>query len=136
MKLDLLKEELIRDEGLKLKVYKCTAGKNSIGVGRNLDDVGISASEAAYLLQHDIDRVIAELNIRLPWWASQSENRQRVLANMAFQMGTDGLLKFKGTLALMQAGKYDDAAKEMLNSKWARQTPNRAKRLAKMMAEG
>jgi lysozyme len=131
-----LKEELIRDEGMKLKVYKCSAGKNTIGIGRNLDDVGISASEATYLLQHDIDRVIAELNLRLPWWATQSENRQRVICNMAFNLGIDGLLKFKNTLALMQAGKYEDAAREMLNSRWANQVGSRAKRLAKMMAEG
>lgn len=136
MNFDLLKEELIRDEGLKLKPYRCTAGKLTIGVGRNLEDVGISASEAAYLLQHDIDRVLAEMSYRIPWWGNLSENRQRVLANMAFNLGIDGLLKFKNTLALIQAGKYEDAAKEMLNSKWANQVGNRARRLAKMMAEG
>ena len=132
----LLKDELIRDEGLKLKPYRCTAGKLTIGVGRNLDDVGISASEAMMLLDHDIERVLAQLNMHLPWWHKLSENRARVLINMAFQLGINGLLKFKNTLTLIQAEKYQDAAKAMLDSKWAQQTPNRARRLAKMMEEG
>jgi len=136
MKLDILKDELIRDEGLKLKPYRCTAGKLTIGVGRNLDDVGISASEASMLLEHDINRVITQLNLHLPWWANLTEARQRVLVNMTFNLGIVGLLKFKNTLALIQAGKYQDAAKAMLQSKWASQVGERARRLAKMMGEG
>jgi lysozyme len=136
MNTDLLKDELVRDEGLKLKPYRCTAGKLTIGVGRNLDDVGISASEAMLLLEHDINRVIAKLSYHLPWWSSLSENRQRVLANMAFNLGIDGLLKFKNTLSYIQNGNYSEAAKAMLESKWAKQVGERAVRLSKMMEAG
>jgi lysozyme len=136
MNTDLLKDELVQDEGLKLKPYRCTAGKLTIGVGRNLDDVGISASEAMLLLEHDINRVIAKLSYHLPWWSSLSENRQRVLANMAFNLGIDGLLKFKNTLSYIQNGKYREAAKAMLESKWAKQVGERAVRLSKMMEAG
>lgn len=136
MNFDLLKEELIRDEGLRLKPYRCTAGKLTIGVGRNLDDVGISASEAAYLLQHDIDRVLAELNLRLPWWAGLSENRQRALVNFTFNVGIGTVLTFKRTLALLQDGKYEEAADEMLNSKWAKQVGTRSKRVTDMIRKG
>jgi lysozyme len=136
MNTDLLKDELVRDEGLKLKPYRCTAGKLTIGVGRNLDDVGISASEAMLLLEHDINRVIAKLSYHLPWWSSLSENRQRVLANMAFNLGIDGLLKFKNTLSHIQNGNYSEAAKAMLESKWAKQVGERAVRLSKMMEAG
>jgi lysozyme len=136
MNTDLLKDELVKDEGLKLKPYRCTAGKLTIGVGRNLDDVGISASEAMLLLEHDINRVIAKLSYHLPWWSSLSENRQRVLANMAFNLGIDGLLKFKNTLSYIQNGKYREAAKAMLESKWAKQVGERAVRLSKMMEAG
>jgi len=132
----LMKDELIRDEGLKLKPYRCTAGKLTIGVGRNLDDVGISAGEAMALLDHDIERVIIQLNYHFPWWSELSDARQRVLLNMAFNLGIEGLIKFRNTLALIQDGKYRDAAKAMLDSRWATQVGNRARRLAKMMEEG
>jgi lysozyme len=136
MNTDLLKDELVRDEGLKLKPYRCTAGKLTIGVGRNLDDVGISASEAMLLLEHDINRVIAKLSYHLPWWSSLTDNRQRVLANMAFNLGIDGLLKFKNTLSYIQNENYSEAAKAMLESKWAKQVGERAVRLSKMMEAG
>ena len=129
-------ETLTSDEGLRLTVYQCTAGKNTIGIGRNLDDVGISSAEATTLLNNDIDKVQADLNDRLAWWTGLSENRQNVLANMAFQLGVNGLLKFKNTLAFIKAGDYDKAADGMLKSLWARQTPIRAKRLAKEMRVG
>ena len=129
-------ETLTIDEGLRLTVYKCTSGKNTIGIGRNLDDVGISRAEATTLLNNDIDKVQAALNDRLAWWTGLSENRQNVLANMAFQLGVNGLLKFTNTLAFIKAGDYDKAADGMLKSLWARQTPIRAKRLAKEMRVG
>lgn len=133
MNISQMKVELIRDEGLKLKPYRDTVGKLTIGVGRNLDDVGISEAEAATLLESDIARTAKALDLNLPWWTTLSEERQRVLLNMAFNMGIAGLLGFKNTLAAIQAGKYEDAAKEMLTSKWAAQVGNRAQRLAQMM---
>mgnify|MGYP006208816685 CR=1 FL=1 len=75
-----------RDEGLRLKPYRCTADKLSLGYGRNLDDVGISEDEAEYLLANDIRRVVAELYNALPWFSALPELWQRALANMAFQM--------------------------------------------------
>jgi len=131
-----LSAALVRDEGLRLKPYRCTAGKLTIGVGRNLDDCGISAPEAMALLANDIATVERELDAGAPWWRQLSEPRQHVLANMAFNLGTPGLLKFKNTLALMQAGKFDDAAHAMLASKWAGQVGARATRLARQMQTG
>ena len=89
---EMLRQDLIRDEGLRLKPYRCTAGKLSIGIGRNLDDVGISASEAEYMLHNDILNVQIELDRNLPWWRKMSETRQLVLANMAFNMGIQGTI--------------------------------------------
>lgn len=136
MNLDLLKKELIRDEGQRLKPYRCTAGKLTIGVGRNLDDVGLSADEAAYLLGNDIARVMAELDKALPWWRGLSEVRQRALANMAFNLGVPRLLGFARMLAALQAGQWDEAAKQALASKWAQQVGARSDRIAKMIKEG
>jgi lysozyme len=136
MNADLLIRELVRDEDLRTKPYRCTAGKLTIGIGRNLDDVGISTDEAYFLARNDVVKVVAELGRELPWWKDLDETRQRVLANMAFNLGIHGLLGFKNTLALIQAGKYLEAAQAMLSSKWAKQVGPRAERLALMMRDG
>jgi lysozyme len=134
--LTALKEELIRDEGLRLKPYRDTVGKLTIGVGRNLDDVGITKDEAMHLLECDIRRVKDDLDHALSWWRGLDDVRQRVLVNMAFNLGITRLMGFKNTLAAMRAGNYVDAAKGMLDSKWAKQVGERATRLAAMMVEG
>lgn len=128
--------DLVLDEGLRLRPYRCTAGKLTIGIGRNLEDKGITKSEAEYLLNNDIDEIERQLDARIPWWRTQTEQRQRVLANMAFNLGIDGLMNFNNTLAAIKASRYEDAARGMLRSLWARQVGNRAIRLANMMKEG
>lgn len=134
--------ELKRDEALRLKPYRDTEGKLTIGIGRNLDDVGISEAEAAVLVNNDIDRTIADLDAKLPWWRQLDEVRQRVLVNMCFNMGIGnvslgkGLLSFVNTLAKMKAGDYQGAADGMRASKWAGQVGARAERLIQMMRTG
>ncbi len=136
MNRDELRELLVLHEDLRLKPYKCTAGKTTIGVGRNLDDVGITKEEAFILLDHDIDRVEQELDATWPWWRQMSEARQLVIADMCFNLGRTRLGGFVNTLAAMRAGNYAGAADGMLASLWASQVGNRAVRLAKMMREG
>lgn len=123
-------------EGERLKPYRCTAGKLTIGVGRNLEDRGITAEESAYLLGNDIARFETELFRALPWAAGLDEVRQRVLLDMAFNMGMAGLLTFKNTLATIKAGDFEKAAAMMLESKWAKQVGQRAERLSRMMFTG
>ena len=123
---DELKDVLIAHEGLKLKPYHCTADKLTIGIGRNLEDVGITVNEAVYLLENDIRRVTKELDDRIPFWNNLSPNKQIVLASMAFQLGVNGLMQFKRMLAAAQLGDDKRVAREMRDSKWFRQTPNRA----------
>lgn len=131
-----LQEQLVRDEGLRLKPYRDTVGKLTIGVGRNLEDVGISHEEAMLLLDHDIARAEADVNVHLPWSRQLGEPRRAVLVNMAFNLGIGGLLRFQRALAAMQQGNYDLAAREMLDSRWAEQVGARATRLARQMREG
>ena len=133
---ETLMAQLVEDEGLRLKPYTDTVGKLTIGVGRNLTDKGISRLEAFALLRHDINDVQHEVAEALSWSSRLSPVRQRVLLNMAFNLGTAGLLKFTNTLASIEAGDYESASKRMLQSRWARQVGRRAKRLAKMMATG
>lgn len=123
-------------EGERLKPYRCTAGKLTIGVGRNLEDRGISREESAMLLANDIANEERELLRALPWVAKLDEVRQRVLLDMSFNLGIVGLLGFKNTLATIQAGEYQRGAAMMLDSKWAGQVGARAERLARMMATG
>lgn len=123
-------------EGERLKPYRCTAGKLTIGIGRNLEDRGITAEESAYLLSNDITGFYAALLRELPWVAQLDDVRQRVLLDMAFNMGIAGLLTFKNTLATIKAGDYEKAAGMMLQSRWAEQVGQRADRLSRMMFTG
>lgn len=135
--LDWLKKE----EGSVRTVYKDSLGFDTIGVGRLVDKrkrgAGLSDAEIDYLLQNDVDRVVAEVTKALPWSTKLSSNRKAVLYAMAFQMGTAGLLGFKNTLKMIEAGNYEGAANGMLNSKWAKSdSPARARRTAELMRRG
>lgn len=134
--MERLIDQITLHEGLRLKPYRCTAGKLTIGIGRNLDDVGISKDEADMLLKNDIEKVIGQLSNSLPWYKNLNKIRQRVLIDMAFNLGIAGLLKFKNTLGHIQAGRWPEAAKGMLASRWAKQVGRRAERLATMMQTG
>lgn len=86
MNQELLATELERDEALRLKPYRDSVGKLSIGIGRNLDDKGISKDEALMMLQNDIAEHLALLDRHLSWWRNMNDPRQRALANMAFNL--------------------------------------------------
>jgi lysozyme len=131
-----LETDLIRDEGLRLKPYRCTAEKLTIGVGRNLDDVGITKDEAMVLLRNDIAEAERGLLAEFPWYLRLSEARREVLINMAFNMGIPTLKGFAKMWAALKIGKFDRAADEMLGSTWARQVGPRAQRLAVKMRKG
>ncbi len=132
-----LKEQLLRHEGLKLKPYRCTAGKLTIGVGRNLDDRGISRSEAITLLENDIHRCESEILQRIPTLYNMlNDTRKAVLVNMAINLGTAGLLGFHHMLIHTADGEFGKAADEMLASKWAKQVGKRAIELSELMRKG
>lgn len=133
MNRDRLIQQLYADEGMRLKPYVDTVGKITIGIGRNLSDVGISTTEAKALCDSDLDTVESDLDGRFPWWRTLSEERQEVLANMCFNMGIGKLFGFQNMIAALKAGNYEIAAAEMMNSGWALQVGDRAKRLAATM---
>lgn len=134
-----LTKELRRDEGVVPHAYQDHLGYLTIGVGRLIDKRkggGLSDDEIDYLLSNDINRFEKQVIDALPWYGKLDDVRQRVLVNMAFNMGIAGLLGFKNTLAMIERGDYAGAAKGMLASKWATQVGDRAKRLSKMMETG
>ncbi len=129
--------EIIKvDEGFSGIPYKCPAGYLTIGYGRNLDANPLTPSEAEILMYNDIEKIDSELKKRLPYFAQLTPARKVVLISMAFQLGLNGLLGFRKTLAYLAIGSFEHASKEMLNSRWANQTPKRARRLAEMMRRG
>lgn len=136
MDLDKLRTELYRDEGIRLKPYRDTVGKLTIGVGRNLQDRGISSEEAFFMLENDIQIVIKALRETYPWFDLINSVRQRALCNMAFNLGMRGLASFRKFLAHMAMAQYFEASREMLLSKWSRQTGQRSIRLSRMIETG
>ena len=127
---DALVRDLKRDEGVKLKPYKCTAGKLTIGVGRNLEDVGITDDESDMLLKNDLKRVVGELTTTLKWFYAAPFDVQLGLVNMCFNLGLPRLRGFNKMLAALERGDYTEAATEALESHWARQVGNRACEIA------
>jgi len=138
--------DLIRDEGVRLRAYKCTAGHLTIGVGHRLtpreiqsDMTEISLEQAGYLLHQDIGLALAGCYgiFGRERFDSFSEPRQRALVNMAFQMGTDGLNKFRQMVSAIMRSDWQRAKVEALDSKWARSdSPARAQRVAKELLGG
>ena len=123
-------EELKRDEGVELKAYQDTEGIWTIGIGRNLQDVGVSMDEAEYMLANDIDVAVGELQRTFDWFEGLSDARQRVCINMCFHLGLSRLL------AAMAVGDWETAGVEMLDSKWSRQVGARSTRLKDLLLEG
>lgn len=127
---------LIKHEGLRLKPYKDSVGKLTIGVGRNLDDRGISQDEAMILLNNDIRDHRADALNKYPWLAHLDSVRQDVIVDMVFNMGIERFSSFHLMLTALEQGDYAHAADEMLNSKWAKQVGLRASELSQMMRSG
>ena len=128
-------EQLRIDEGESLVIYYCTAVVPTIGVGRNLES-GITKEESNYLFMNDIAIVNKELADTFTWYYMLSPTRRSVMVNMNFNLGLTRFMTFKKMLAALECNNYEEAAKQMLDSKWANQVGNRSVRLAKKMLEG
>ena len=127
-----LSDQLIRHEGLRLKLYSDSLGVPTIGVGRNLRDKGISHAEAMLLLDNDLDEVLVDLQT-FPWWAALDPVRQRVLVDLRFNLGPTRFRGFKRMLRKISEQDYPLAAAAMRDSLWYRQVGQRGVRLARMM---
>lgn len=129
-------EQLIRHEGMELKPYKCTSGKTTIGIGRNLEDVGISEGEARHLLMNDLATVDAQIEHFMPWATSLDPVRYDALMNFVFNVGIGSALGFKNAMAALKDSDFDTAAAELLNSRWSTQVGQRAQELASQIRSG
>jgi len=154
-------DQLILHEGLRLKPYRCTANKLTIGIGRNYEDSplsqkeqvdlfgkpmtraeteallakGITKDQAVKLLHSNIEKATQDARKLVVTFDKLSENRQNVLIDMAFNLGRSRLSQFKNTIRLINEGKFDLASQNMLKSLWAKQVKGRAVRLSIMMRD-
>jgi len=131
-----LKDELSRHEGRKPKPYKDSEGILTIGVGWNLEANGLPEDVIDHLLELGIENAEKALDAIHPNWREHDEARQRVLLNMAFNLGQSRLAGFKKMWAAVAIGDYEEAAAQMLDSKWAGQVGYRATELADRMRGG
>ena len=135
MTLMLAVEQIKKHEGYKRHPYYCTGGKLTIGYGRNLDDAGIDEEEAEQLLAKDVQEAKVGVSRRMDT-SKCNDPRLAVLVNMAFNLGLNGFMEFKNMIRHVENGNYEQASIEMLDSRWAKQVPNRANELAQQMITG
>jgi lysozyme len=134
---DLASEWVKRHEGLRLKPYRCTAGKLTIGYGRNLEDRGITIDEANNLLRTDLRLAYTDAReLAGTAWETMSERRKAVLVDMSYNLGRWRLSRFVQMWAAIRAGDYVRASREMKSSVWATQVGGRAAFLASVMEAG
>ena len=135
---DKLLEMLKRHEGVESHVYRCSAGYETIGVGRNISKsgLGLSDDEVDYLLENDIVRVIKELSSEYPWFKDLDDVRKDAIIDISFNLGATRLRGFKRALAAMDAADYKTASLEFLDSKWSRDVKGRSTELAYMIEMG
>ena len=134
--LPVLKAQLLAMEGYRQFPYKDTAGKLTIGIGRNIQDVGISMQEAQFLLDDDITKCQTMLAAALQCFNELDEVRQMCLVNMCFNLGIDKFLEFKEMIECLNNHDYQGAAKAMLSSLWYQELSQRVTILSNMMASG
>jgi lysozyme len=134
MNLEPLYDHTRHSEGLRLKPYRCTANKLSIGYGTNIEE--ISLEEAEWLMQHRMNKAIAEVHKRWPFVEKMTDNRRLAIYDMAYNMGVPTFAEFKNTWAALEAGDYDKAARCAEDSKWYRQVGPRAVKIVSMIRNG
>tara|TARA_R100000808_G_scaffold19141_2_gene41672 strand:+ start:2266 stop:2667 length:402 start_codon:yes stop_codon:yes gene_type:complete len=125
-------DNIKESEGFRSRVYQCTEGYDTIGYGFAIKDLVLSEEISTMILVEKLDKINDRLSSH-DWFIDSPDDVRDVLVEMAYQMGVTGLLKFKKTLLYVSNRKYKEASVEMLDSLWAKQTPNRAKKLSDIM---
>ena len=128
-------ESVKLSEGFRDKVYKCTENYDTIGYGFAIKDLVMDEDIAEMILIRKLDSLKKRILTKFPFVVDLPESVKDVVIEMCYQLGLGGFSKFKKTIALLRLGNYEACSSEMLDSRWARQTPNRAKRLSKIIKE-
>ena len=123
-------DDIKKHEGFEPKVYKCTEGYDTIGYGFAIKDLIIDKDVADLILMKKLHKMLERITVAFPWFANIDNQAKAVVVNMCYQLGIRGFSKFKKTIYLLETEQYEEASVEMLDSLWAKQTPNRAKELS------
>ena len=128
-----LLERIKHHEGFRSKVYKCTEGYDTIGYGFAIKDLELDEDIAEMILMRKLDLLMNRIQKTFNWWRSAEDEVKNVVVEMCYQLGVSGFSKFKKTIDHLEHKRYGKASAEMLDSKWARQTPNRALELSNII---
>ena len=128
-------EKLELEEGFRERMYDCPAGKKTIGIGVNLEATPIPKAVAQEWVRHILNDINVEM-AKHDWYRTLNHDRRVVIQDMCYQMGVSGVLAFKNMISAIENRDWERAANEMLDSRWAEQTPNRANRNANGMRTG
>ncbi len=131
-----IEEQLIKHEGFENKMYFCSMGKPTIGVGRNLESYGLSEEEIYLLLRNDIKKCVQDLNIVFRNFNDFNDILQHALIDMRFNLGYSGFRKFRKMIKAIKRGDLEEAAREAIDSKWYHQVKERAKNIVSMIRGG
>ena len=126
-------DDIKKHEGFEPKVYKCTEGYDTIGYGFAIKDLIIDKDVADLILMKKLHKMLERITVAFPWFANIDNEAKAVVVNMCYQLGIRGFSKFKKTIYLLETEQYEEASVEMLDSLWAKQTPNRAKELSEKL---
>lgn len=129
-------EMIKRHEGVKKYVYEDSLGIKTIGVGRNLESMGLTSKEIDFLLMNDLERVITELESNFDWFSDLDNARRDAMIDICFNLGMTRLLTFKKALAAMANEDYAKASFEFMDSRWSEQVGSRAVELCDMIESG
>ena len=131
--MDLL-EEIKKHEGFKSTVYQCTEGYDTIGYGFAIKDLYLDEDIAELILMRKIQKLLERIIAAFSWFENSPKEVKFVVTNMCYQLGLRGFSKFKQTIYYLETEQYEEASLEMLDSLWAKQTPNRAKELSEQIS--
>ena len=123
-------DQIKKHEGFSSTVYQCTEGYDTIGYGFAVKDLYLSKEICDKLLEQKISELNLRISQKFKWFKDSPKQVKEVVINMCYQLGINGFSKFRRTIYYLETEQYEEASEEMLDSLWARQTPNRAKELS------
>ena len=128
-----LLERIKHHEGFRSKVYKCTEGYDTIGYGFAIKDLEMDEDIAEMILMRKLDDLMNRIQKKFHWWRSAEDEVRNVVVEMCYQLGLSGFSRFKKTIDHLEHKRYGKASVEMLDSRWAKQTPQRALELSNII---
>ena len=129
-----LLDDIKKHEGFRSRVYQCTEGYDTIGYGFAIKDLDIEEDIGEMILIRKLEKLQKRIASTFGWFFNSPEDVKDVVTNMCYQLGVSGFSRFKKTIYLLETEQYQEASIEVLDSLWAKQTPNRAKELSEILS--